>query len=113
METSAHIGGTRNFLNIGHIYSQQFEETQARLDNINEAVVGAGIQLTNRWALRWNGIYNMTIGDFQRHTGGVFYEHPCYYLSVEYRHDNAVKEDYKGTTTFQFRFGMSIDGQRY
>ena len=113
METSAHIGGARNFFNIGHIYSQQFKETQARLDSINEAVVGAGIQLTNRWAVRWNGIYNMTIGEFQRHTGGLFYEHPCYYLSIEYRHDNAVKEDYVGTTTFQFRFGMSIDGQRY
>ena len=113
METSLHIGGAKNFLNVGHIWSQQFEETLAREDNINEAVIGAGIQLSNRWALRWNGIYNMTFGDFQRHTGGLFYEHPCYYLSIEYRRDNAVKEDYEGTTTFQFRFGMSIDGQRY
>ena len=112
-ETSLHIGINKNFINIGHIYSQQFEETHARMDDINEAVIGAGIQLTNRWALRWNGIYNMTIDEFQRHTGGLFYEHPCYYLSVQYRRDNAVKEDYVGTTTFQFRFGMSIDGQRY
>lgn len=112
-ETSLHIGTNKNFINIGHIYSQQFEETHARMDDINEAVIGAGIQLTNRWALRWNGIYNMTIDEFQRHTGGLFYEHPCYYLSVQYRRDNAVKEDYVGTTTFQFRFGMSIDGQRY
>ena len=55
----------------------------------------------------------MTFDMFQRHSGGIFYNHPCYYLSAEYRHDNAVKEDYVGTTTFQFRFGMSIDGQRY
>ncbi len=113
IETSAHIGTAKNFLNIGHIYSQQFEETMARLNDVNELVVGAGIQLTNRWAVRWNGIYNMTIDEFQRHTGGLFYEHPCYYLSVQYRRDYAVKEDYVGTTTFQFRFGMSIDGQRY
>lgn len=113
METSLHVGGARNFLNIGHIYSQQFEDSQSHMDTINEAVIGAGVQLTNRWALRWNGIYNMTIGEFQRHTGGLFYEHPCYYLSVQYRRDNAIKEDYEGTTTFQFRFGMSIDGQRY
>lgn len=113
METSMHLGTSKNFLNVGHIWSQQFEDTMAREDNINEAVIGAGIQLTNRWAMRWNGIYNMTIGEFQRHTGGFFYEHPCYYLSIEYRRDNAVKEDYVGTTTFQFRFGMSIDGQRY
>lgn len=113
METSLHVGGNKNFLNIGHIWSQQFEGVMVSEDNINEMVVGAGIQLSNRWALRWNGIYNMTFGGFQRHTGGVFYEHPCYYLSLQYRRDNAVKEDYEGTTTFQFRFGMSIDGQRY
>ena len=69
--------------------------------------------VTNRWSVRWNGIYNMTYGDFQRHSGGFFYTHPCYYLSIEYRRDNAVKEDYVGNTTFQFRFGMSIEGQRY
>lgn len=113
METSLHIGGNKNFLNIGHIWSQQFESTMVPEENINEAVLGAGIQLSDRWALRWNGIYNMTYGDFLRHTGGLFYEHPCYYLSIQYRRDNAIKEDYEGTTTFQFRFGMSIDGQRY
>ena len=55
----------------------------------------------------------MTTGAFQRHTGGVFYTHPCYYMSMEYRRDNAVKGDYVGTTTFQFRIGMSINGQQY
>lgn len=113
MENTAFVGTLQNFLALGHIWSQQFAETQARENNINEAVIGAGLQLSPRWALRWNGIYNMTIGEFHRHTGGLFYEHPCYYLSVEYRHDNAIKGDYVGNTTFQFRFGMSIDGQRY
>ncbi len=113
METKARLGSYRNFLTLGHIWSQQFKETQAREDNINEAVIGVGLQLSARWSLRWNGIYNMTIDDFHRHTGGLFYEHPCYYLSIEYQHDNAVKEDYIGNTTFQFRFGMSINGQRY
>lgn len=113
METSAHIGIGKNFLNLGHIWSQQFLDAQTMGDDINEAVAGIGIQLTNRWALRWDAIFNMTSGELQRHTGGLFYEHPCYYLSVQYRRDNAIKEDYVGTTTFQFRFGMSIDGQRY
>ena len=113
METSLHLGTEKNFLNVGHIWSQQLNSAERIQDNINEAVVGAGLQITDRWAIRWNGIYNMTLDVFQRHTGGVFYEHPCYYLSVEYRRDNAVKDDYVGTTTFQFRFGMSIDGQRY
>lgn len=113
METSAIIGTSRNFINIGHIWSQQFIDSQPTTDNINELTAGIGIQLTNRWSIRFSAIYNMTFDRFQRHTGGIFYNHPCYYLSAEYRRDNAVKEDYVGTTTFQFRFGMSIDGQKY
>ena len=113
METSARIGGPRNFLNVGHIWSQNLSVDLTENTDINEAIVGAGIQLTNRWSLRWNAIYNMELEQFQRHGGGFFYNHPCYYLSVEYRRDNAIKEDYVGTTTFQFRFGMAINGQQY
>ncbi len=113
METTAVIGDGKTFLDIGHIWSQQFDDAYAETDEINELMAGFGIQLTRRWALRFNSIYNMTYGDFLRHSGGVFYEHPCYYMSLEYRRDNAIKEDYVGNTTFQFRFGMSIDGQHY
>jgi LPS-assembly protein len=113
METSANIGSARNFFNVGHIWSQHWNTELTENVNINEAIIGAGLQLTNRWSVRWNAIYNMEIGQFQRHTGGFFYNHPCYYLSVEYRRDNAIKEDYVGTTTFQFRFGMAINGQQY
>lgn len=112
-ETTANIGSTRNFINIGHIWSQQFVDVFTIDNEINEAVAGFGIQLTDRWSTRFNAIYNLTYGEFQRHTGGLFYTHPCYYVSVEYRRDNAIKEDYVGNTTFQFRFGMSIDGQQY
>ena len=113
IETTAIIGTSRNYIDIGHIWSQQFIDAYTIGDDINELMAGIGIQLTDRWSVRFNAIYNMTYGEFQRHTGGIFYTHPCYYLSVEYRRDNAVKEDYVGTTTFQFRFGMSINGQRY
>jgi hypothetical protein len=82
-------------------------------EDINELVAGIGLNLSNRWSLRWNAIYNMTVGNFQRHTGGLYYEHPCYFVAMEYRRDNAEKYDYVGTTTFLFRFGMSIDGQHY
>lgn len=112
-ETNANIGSARNFINIGHIWSQQFVDVFTIDNEINEAVAGFGIQLTDRWSTRFNAIYNLTYGEFQRHTGGLFYTHPCYYVSVEYRRDNAIKEDYVGNTTFQFRFGMSIDGQQY
>lgn len=113
VETSAIIGTSRNFINIGHIWSQQFIDSHTQDDSINELMAGIGVQLTDRWSLRFNALYNMTNGQFQRHGGGIFYTHPCYYLSVEYRRDNAVKYDYVGTTSFQFRFGMSIDGQQY
>ena len=113
VETSAIIGTSKNFINIGHIWSQQFIDAQTMDDDINELMAGIGVQLTDRWSLRFNAIYNITDGQFQRHAGGVFYTHPCYYLSLEYRRDNAVKYDYVGTTSFQFRFGMSIDGQQY
>jgi LPS-assembly protein len=113
MESTVNIGTARNFFNIGHIWSQNLTPDFISYDDINEAVIGAGVQLTDRLSARWNAIYNMTYGEFQRHSGGLFYSHPCYYLSVEYRRDNAVKEDYVGTTTFQFRFGMAIEGQKY
>lgn len=112
-ETSANIGSTKNYIHLGHIWSQQFVDVFTIDNEINEAVGGIGVQLTGRWSARFNAIYNMTYGEFQRHSGGLFYTHPCYYLSVEYRRDNAIKEDYVGDTTFQFRFGMSIDGQQY
>lgn len=113
IETSAIIGTSRNFINVGHIWSQQFIDAYTPNADINELAAGIGIQLTDRWAVRFNAIYNMTNGQFQRHSGGIYYTHPCYYLSVAYHHDNAIKEDYVGTTTFQFKFGMSINGMRY
>jgi len=112
-ETSANIGSDKNYIHVGHIWSQQFIDVFTIDNEINETIGGIGIQLTDRWSARFNAIYNLTYGHFQRHTGGLFYTHPCYYLSVEYRRDNAIKEDYVGNTTFQFRFGMSIDGQQY
>lgn len=113
METQANIGRGGNFLNIGHIWSQQFVENEILDEDIHEAIVGAGLKLSNRWSVRWNAVYNIETEHFQRHTGGLFYNHPCYYLSVEYRRDNAIRADYVGNTTFQFRFGMAVDGQQY
>lgn len=113
IETSALIGNSKNYMNIGHIWSQQFIDENTVDENINEFTAGIGIQLTERWAVRFNAAYNVTDNRFQRHTGGIFYTHPCYYLSLQYRRDNAIKYDYVGTTTFQFKFGMSINGQQY
>ena len=113
METSAQIGRNGNYFNVGHIWSQHLSYNFLENTNINEAVIGAGLRLTNRWSIAWNGIYNMEYGEFQRHSGGLFYSHPCYYMSIEYRRDNAIKQDYVGATTFQFKIGMAIEGQHY
>ncbi len=113
METDAVFRYKSNFFSLGHIWSQQFDDAYAAGNKINEVTAGIGVQLTSRLAVRFNAIYNMTYEQFQRHTGGLYYEHPCYYMSLEYRQDGAVKDDYVGNTTFQFKFGMSIDGKHY
>ena len=113
METSTRLGTSRNFFTIGHIWSQRFIDAQTMDEDLNEATLGVGVQLTERLAARFNAIYNMTDGGFMRHSGGLFYNHPCYYMSVQYRRDNASKADYVGNTTFQFRIGMAINGQQY
>ncbi len=113
VESSARIGKSGTFLNIGHIWSQNMNVDLTQNVDINEAIIGAGVKLSDRWSVRWNSVYNIEAELFQRHSGGVFYNHPCYYLSLQYRHDNAIKADYVGNTTFQFKFGMAIDGQQY
>lgn len=112
LETSAYLWKSKNFLNIGHIWSQNLDENTTGED-INEIKAGIGLQITERWSIRFNAVYNATFDRFQRHTGGIFYTHPCYYLSLQYRLDNTNKYDYVGNTTFQFKFGMTINGQRY
>lgn len=113
METNANIGKNGTYLNIGHIWSENLNETLTGTEDVHEAVIGAGIKLSDRWSVRWNGIFNVGNEELQYHTGGVYYNHPCYYISAQYRRDNARKNDYVGTTTFQFKFGMAIDGQQY
>lgn len=113
METNAVIGTSRNFLNVGHIWSKQFYDVVTQAESIHEVMGGIGFAITNRWAVRWNATYNLTEEHFQQHSGALYYEHPCYYLSFGYRRDGTKREDYVGTTTFQFRFGISVDGQHY
>jgi len=113
IETNMVLGSSRNFLNMGHIWSQQFFDNQPLAESIHEFAGGIGFAITDRWSLRWNAIYNATNEQFQQHNGAIYYNHPCYYLSFGYRRDNAIKEDYKGSTTFQFRFGISVDGKHY
>jgi len=113
MENIARIGKGGYYLNMGHIWnSEQIDETYTE-KKTDELVGGLGMQFTQRWGIQFNSTYNVEEDAFQRHSGGIFYTHPCYHLSLEYRRDNAIKADYKGGTTVQFKFGFSIDGTQY
>ena len=112
-ESSARIGDDKTYLTVGHIWAQQLSNIGSKENNTNEAIGAFGVKLSERWSLRLDAIYNWTDDKFLRHSGTLFYNHPCYYFSIGYRRDNAVREDYRGNTTFQFRFGMSIEGEHY
>lgn len=113
METTGKFGTSRNYAILGHIWSQQFTNEGLLDDNINELTAGIGIGLTRRMSVRFSSVYNVTEEEFLRHSGMVMYNHPCYYLSLGYQHSNTAKGDYVGNTTFQFRFGITINGQKY
>ncbi len=113
-ENSIYFGRNNNYLTIGHIWDSQPIDIYSSNDNdTHEIIAEAGLQITKRINIKGNVFYNIYEHVFQRHSGGIFYNHPCYYLSLEYHRDNAVKEDYIGGTTFQFKFGMSIDSKHY
>jgi LPS-assembly protein len=111
LETSASVDVASNTnIYLGHIWAAQFIDAATMDENIHEVSGGIGVGLTDRWSVRFNGVYNITEQKFQRHTGGIYYNHPCYYLSMEYRLDSARKADYVGNTTFQFKFGLALNG---
>jgi len=105
IETDGRIGTSRNYIYVGHIWSQQLDEAFLGQD-INETASGLRIQLTERLSFNFDAIYNNTFDQFQRHSGQLYYKHPCYFLSLGYHRDYAIREDYTGNTTFQFRFGL-------
>ncbi len=105
IETDAFLGTGINYVYVGHIWSEQLDELFLG-DDVNEISSGLRIQLTDRLSLNFNAIYNYTYTRFQSHSGGVYYKHPCYFVSVGYHTDNAVREGYTGHTSFQFRFGL-------
>ena len=112
-ETYAKIGEGQTYFTVGHIWAKQLVNVGSDETDTNEAIAGASLKITDRWSLRLDAIYNWSDDKFLRHSGTLFYSHPCYYFSIGYRRDNAVREDYQGNTTIQFRFGMSIEGQHY
>ena len=114
MENTVYFGKDNNYISLGHIWDAHPVDILSTQDkDTHETMAGAGIQITKRVNIKGGITYNMYDHFIQRHSGGIFYNHPCYYLSLEYHRDNAIKDDYVGGTTIQFKFGISIDGKHY
>jgi LPS-assembly protein len=105
IETDGRIGTGNNYVYVGHIWSEQLDEAFLGQD-INEITSGLRVQLTDRLSFSFNSVYNNTYNQFQRHSGELYYKHPCYFWSLGYHRDYAIRADYTGNTTFQFRFGL-------
>lgn len=99
-------------LSLGHIWDSS-PISGNYVDDTHEARISAGIPITKRLRITGSIIYNIYEHAIQRRAGGIFYEHPCYFLSLEAHRDNAVIDDYSGNTTVQFKFGISIEGKHY
>lgn len=113
-ENSVYVGKSGYYLTIGHIWDTHPIDVYSTNDkDTHEISAGAGVPLTKRLRIAGSVIYNAYEHLVQRHSGGLFYEHPCYHFSLEYSRDNTIKNDYVGNTTYRFKFGMSIDGKYY
>ena len=114
IENSMYVGKNGYYLTLGHIWDTQPIDIYSTDDkNTHEVSAGAGLRLTNRMNVSGSVIYNAYEHLIQRHSAGLYYEHPCYHFSFEYSRDNTIKRDYIGNTTYKIKFGMSIDGQHY
>ena len=113
-ENSIYIGKGKTYITLGHIWDTQPIDIYSTTDqNTHEVSAGGGLGLTKRLSVQESVIYNLSEHVVQRHAGGVFYEHPCYHFSLTYKRDNTIRWAHKINTTYQFKFGISMDGKHY
>lgn len=113
-ENYAFIGRNGTYLSIGHLWDSRPIDIYSTDDkDTHEMIFGAGLKLSSRIRLTGSAIYNAYEHIFQSHSGAIYYDHPCYFFSLQYRRDNSVKYDYIGGVTLKFKFGISIDGKHF
>lgn len=105
--------GVEDYVEAGYIRATQFTDALVLDRVISEAVLGGGVQLTDRLSLRSRVIYNLSDSRVQRLNTGLYYEHPCYTISFEYSEDGAERiyqdgENYYGGTRFRFQFALKL-----
>nr|MBQ0091637.1 LPS assembly protein LptD [Candidatus Enterousia merdequi] len=114
IENSFYAGKNGFYINLGHILdTKPLDMISNKSKDIHEISAGAGIKLTKRIRIVESVVYNIEEKETQRHSGTVFYEHPCFFFSFGYQRDDSVRWGYVGNTTYQFKFGISIDGKHY
>jgi LPS-assembly protein len=111
-ESNARLG-TDDYVEVGYIRATQFTDALVLDRVISEAVLGAGIKLTDRLSLKTRIIYNISDSRIQRLGTGLYYEHPCYTISFDYSKDGAERiyqdgENYYGGTRFKFQFALKL-----
>ena len=112
LESMARIGD-KNYAEAGYIRATQFTDALVLDRIISEAVLGAGIKLTDRLSVRAKFIYNISEDAIQRLNTGLYYEHPCYTISLDYSKDGAERiysdgENYYGGTRIRFQFALKL-----
>lgn len=113
-ENYAFIGKNGTYLSVGHLWdSKPIDIVSTDDKDTHEMIFGAGLKLSGRIRLTGSAIYNAYEHIFQSHSGAIYYDHPCYFFSLQYRRDNSVKYDYIGGVTLKFKFGISIDGKKF
>lgn len=113
-ENYAFIGKNGTYLSVGHLWdSKPIDIVSTDDKDTHEMIFGAGLKLSSRIRLTGSAIYNAYEHIFQSHSGAIYYDHPCYFFSLQYRRDNSVKYDYIGGVTLKFKFGISIDGKKF
>jgi lipopolysaccharide assembly outer membrane protein LptD (OstA) len=113
-ENSIYLGKSGNYISVGHIWDTQSIDNYSNTEQDTHEIIGAvGLRLSNRISVKESIIYNLYEHATQRHSGGIYYEHPCFYFSLGYQRDNAARLGYVGNTTYHFKFGISIDGKHY
>ena len=113
-ENSVFIGRNGTYLSVGHIWDSAPIDVAVTGDkDTHEMIFGGGLRITKRLRITGATTYNAHEHVFQSHSGAIYYDHPCYFFSLQYRRDNSVKYDYVGGVTLKFKFGISIDGKHF
>ncbi|MCL2748891.1 MAG: LPS assembly protein LptD [Alphaproteobacteria bacterium] len=105
--------GAKDYAEAGYIRATQLTDTLAQNRVINEAVLGGGMSLTERLSVRARVIYNITDHNLQQQNIGLYYDHPCYTISLSYYKDGAIRiyqngENYYGASRFGFQFALKL-----